>query len=1177
MENDKQTYARQVIAYWRKSLADADLLSLDANSTEKRGTLIRDIYDGKLNEGLADALFEEVYEQRNEPSPKQRRAEQSKSTTSALEEDEEEYIDVLLAPYVLSVRYVHAYRNRRDDPPFYPLIVPARMRESGQLYPHPDLVPWIPRAYLQPSPQSDITLGEIDVFDTFLTTERDQLKPHNDLTWDHVTAWGERLLNVVAGDRWKEMLVEIGCEFRKHSHVVGLLGSSKFNINVQNVYDHLLRQAELPTLLTEYVAPTHVEPKPLFPVRDWKPFAQRHLGSVSAEFGLSSTQREALYHYLSLPTATVLPVNGPPGTGKTTLIQSVVASLWVEAALEQASPPLIVASSTNNQAVTNVIESFARLSNVKRWLDVPSFGLYLVNSEKKQRQAESKGIAWRNKYGDKGFHQTAETERFVSEQMVLFLQRCREKYGAHVVNLPQAIQQLHSDLTETAQRLQAGIEAAYTWAKAADTYAQESTEIGTFAERKETITVKIREQEDEQTRLQQVERDWLKHQNEMPWWMSVFAFLPAVAKRRTIRNRLFALEQLPSFDSEATDKLVSQHLVACQTEAKEAIQTDNAKLADVTAQETRYGALEADWTSWRETEKMPALMLDGLLSAENETASHPFFEWLDVTVRHKLFQIATHYWEARWLQEVRQKKITNPNRKTPHDRESTLARWRRYAMLTPCFVTTMQSGPGFFNYLYTEFVPLFGGIDLLIIDEAGQVLPDLSGAMMALSKQALIVGDTQQIEPIWKLPAVIDVANLEKQQLIKEEADFESFPVAALRASRGSVMQLAQYCSPFQIEPRGAIAYEPGMFLADHRRCVPEIIAYCNELAYGGALVPRRPALDDYPWPHMGYLHVKGTSERMGSSRYNVYEARAIVAWVAKNRPNLEAHYGQDLTDIVAIITPFAAQKRTLQKQLKEYEIQIDTVGTVHALQGGERAVVIFSSVYSGRDAGTYFFDINVNMLNVAVSRAKDCFLTIGDMDIFDARYDKPSGLLARYLFTDEANEIIDVPLPERHLDRDDEGGGEIRHITDLEGHRRTLSRAFEKAQQRIVIVSPYLRIRAVEEDEICSHVEAAVARGAEVLIYVDLRFNENLNHQSAQAAAEKLREAGARVIVCRNIHSKILCVDNSVFVEGSFNWLSAERINRHHQLYETSMIYTGKDCARFIKETIRHLEVRTL
>jgi hypothetical protein len=49
--------------------------------------------------------------------------------------------------------------------------------------------------------------------------------------------------------------------------------------------------------------------------------------------------------------------------------------LWVEAAINEAEPPVIVAASANNQAVTNIIDSFGKVDEPEAsllagiWLD----------------------------------------------------------------------------------------------------------------------------------------------------------------------------------------------------------------------------------------------------------------------------------------------------------------------------------------------------------------------------------------------------------------------------------------------------------------------------------------------------------------------------------------------------------------------------------------------------------------------------------------------------------------------------------------------------------------------------------------------------------------------------------------------------------------------------------------
>src|SRR6185295_12451318 len=95
---------------------------------------------------------------------------------------------------------------------------------------------------------------------------------------------------------------------------------------------------------------------------------------------------------------------------------------------------------------------------------------------------------------------------------------------------------------------------------------------------------------------------------------------------------------------------------------------------------------------------------------------------------------------------------------------------------------------------------------------------------------------------------------------------------------------------------------------------------------------------------------------------------------------------------------------------LRQYRIGDEmTVGTVHALQGAARDIIIFSPAHTAEDGQSLFFDRGPNLINVAVSRARDSFLVFGDMRMFDpARPSWPSGKLAAHLFR-SGTEIPDV------------------------------------------------------------------------------------------------------------------------------------------------------------------------
>jgi hypothetical protein len=80
-----------------------------------------------------------------------------------------------------------------------------------------------------------------------------------------------------------------------------------------------------------------------------------------------------------------------------------------------------------------------------------------------------------------------------------------------------------------------------------------------------------------------------------------------------------------------------------------------------------------------------------------------------------------------------------------------------------------------------------------------------------------------------------------------------------------------------------------GLFLSEHRRCWPEIIEICNQLVYGGRLVPCREEGERKPIPSLGYAHIPGTSTLVGKRRRNDLEAEAIAKWLASRRQQISA------------------------------------------------------------------------------------------------------------------------------------------------------------------------------------------------------------------------------------------------------------------------------------------------
>lgn len=81
----------------------------------------------------------------------------------------------------------------------------------------------------------------------------------------------------------------------------------------------------------------------------------------------------------------------------------------------------------------------------------------------------------------------------------------------------------------------------------------------------------------------------------------------------------------------------------------------------------------------------------------------------------------------------------------------------------------------------------------------------------------------------------------------------------------------------------------------------------------------------------------------------------------------------------IGVITPFANQKALINDMLEKNKVSNVTCGTVHAFQGDEKDVVLFSLGLTDRtgDATYGWLKNNKELINVATSRAKDQLIVL--------------------------------------------------------------------------------------------------------------------------------------------------------------------------------------------------------
>lgn len=1038
--NANNKAAKVPLPYWRAALAEVSLLHPEVDPQSKPITIAynEDIWRVTHAEPNVDAWVTAQFAA----------SKSNKDTRSA------RTIPFVLVAARLSESASHGVKREASDihKGLSVLCVPCLLDKSGGLWPDPDRHPWIPRDLLEPT-LKPVSIGALARYDEFISRLPDKPKTLGDtlknaaLLFNFVTETHLPPLPEVSDDPVEFSVdgYELVCEWHGIPYEPPIVAR-----HLIRLYDNILAGAPALPLLDNLAT---LDDRPSWPPRAIPDAATAYaeiVGHMNARYPLSPSQREAMVEFTHLDDGQILAVNGPPGTGKTTLLQSVVAQVWIDAALRATQCPLIVVASTNVKAVENVLDCFARISaetGHERWHPYSrGFGLFLASESR-----ESQHPTCTSRSQPFSEYETPEAVDAVEQ---LFLEKATAAFGSEQVSVAEVVDALHRDLQARRDKIGAIVAARYAVFEATGRdldegaatscqrgLAQHDAHIATLQAELANIKLKLAECDSNAAAIEQARADmlnaidaaeqrWTDYLAHSPLWLDLLAFIPAIARRRIARDRSVLIahpltasrkhrdDGLDAHFAQLRQDAGDKHAVALdalnqlRAELKQQHGTANARLA---AEKTARARLMSVFERWRKS-LLGGFdsMLDVSLVALNDS--------LDTLLRAPMFPLADRYWTGRWILEMRER--FRVAEKDSRGRVRLEAQYRRFAKLSPCLVSNFHMAPSFFTAWQGEDIPFWNSIDLLIVDEAGQVSPDIGASMFALAKRALVVGDIYQIEPVWNNGEATDRANAAKFELVSEPHDrrYDMLANAGYTPASGNLMRIAnRSCRVQKFDDMR------GLMLTEHRRCVPELIDYCNKLIYANRLEPMRPSIPPKRrlLPAFGYLNLSTRDQSLGRSRQNKDEAAAIVDWLKTNRAHIEAHYRDDqgaptpIWKLVGIVTPFARQAATITHMLRSKMPDLTrkgsqlTIGTVHALQGAERAIVIFSPTYGESHTGGLFFDNGPNMLNVAVSRAKDSFLVIGTMSLFDAaRRNRCSGLLASYLFHGPASAELESVQP---------------------------------------------------------------------------------------------------------------------------------------------------------------------
>jgi predicted RecB family nuclease len=255
-----------------------------------------------------------------------------------------------------------------------------------------------------------------------------------------------------------------------------------------------------------------------------------------------------------------------------------------------------------------------------------------------------------------------------------------------------------------------------------------------------------------------------------------------------------------------------------------------------------------------------------------------------------------------------------------------------------------------------------GLLDVLFVDEAGQMSLANVVAMGGVAASVVLLGDPNQLPQVTK----------------------GTHPEGAEASALEHV--LAEL---------GTIPPERGLFLAKTWRLHPKICSYISEAFYEGRLEPHesthQQTLAGGARLEGSGIRLLGVSHGQNSSRSEeeaIAVADLVETLVGRPWTNQKGETQPLSLDDILIVAPYNLQVGEISRRLLERLGSRARVGTVDKFQGQEGALAIYSTATSSpddapRDVG---FLYSRNRLNVAISRARAMGVLVCSPDLFRIR-----------------------------------------------------------------------------------------------------------------------------------------------------------------------------------------------
>lgn len=282
--------------------------------------------------------------------------------------------------------------------------------------------------------------------------------------------------------------------------------------------------------------------------------------------------------------------------------------------------------------------------------------------------------------------------------------------------------------------------------------------------------------------------------------------------------------------------------------------------------------------------------------------------------------------------------------------------WKTLFFCIPVVSTTLASVSKIFGPLGKE------SIGWLLMDEAGQAVPLAAAGLINRAQKSVIIGDPLQIEP---------VVTLNHQLIQILAAESKTDPLwSPLHNSAQTLADRVSVKGAWMTDSKNEETWT-GFPLRAHRRCNNPMFAIANQIAYSNQMVKAVPdvvfdcILGDSAW--FDVAGVKVENKQVIIEEINLLKEKIALL--------------KDTDAEVFIISPFKSVADHCKEVFKSSKVKC---GTIHTFQGKE-ADIVFLVLGSdpAKPGARAWASKKPNMLNVALTRSKKRLYVIGNRKLW--------------------------------------------------------------------------------------------------------------------------------------------------------------------------------------------------